>query len=111
MFFSLGCSHQTPSTTKIDREAVRKSLDSFKSSYESEFKKDETLEGVVNVASQIHKDGVAKNVHIVPEKTSLQNLAVQDCVVQKLSLIQFPEHPKGTVAEVAGYPLKFSKMK
>lgn len=111
----MGCSHNPKSTETIDREAVRaavrKSLSSIKSCYEPEYKKDKSLEGQVTVAWEIQEGGVAKNVHIVPEKTSLKNQIVQQCIVLNLSQIKFPEPPKGTVAEISGYPFMFSTKK
>lgn len=98
----------------IDKEAVRRvirsALPQFKSCYEREYRVDTKIEGKVLINWEIHEQGVAKNAHVVKEKSTINNVKIEECVRLRMLSLRFPEPPPGTVADIS-FPFVFHGQK
>ncbi|MBC7754688.1 MAG: energy transducer TonB [Moraxellaceae bacterium] len=108
-FFLISCATQTPKGS-IDKELVKDAIRSRAANYRqcfyTENEKNKTLEGKVIIFWEINELGNAQNLSVV--KSTLNNSAVENCVVESLKTIQFPKPSKGIVSEVT-YPFNFKK--
>jgi hypothetical protein len=91
----------------IDRAAVRRVVIAHKNQIESCYTRElnkldrakrTLLSGKIIVKWDIVERGAAKNVKIV--SSTLNNSAVENCIVERLATWQFPEPPTGLVGEV-----------
>lgn len=118
MLATFGCNHSQKSTSEfptIDRDAVRQavrsSLPKMKACVNQPAVAKNKPNGKVVLAWEIHAGGIPKNAHIVQDKTTYEDPELFLCMLYELEQVQFPEPPKGTVAEVAGYPFVFTSAK
>lgn len=110
-FILASCSHKEDKPLgSIDREqvrlAVKTNLGEFKNCYDSEYRKDEKLEGKVVVIWEVQDNGEARNARIDAAKTTLNNDEVKNCILNTMLKIKFPLPSKGTIAEIT-YPFLF----
>lgn len=124
-FFIFSCAHKpntaltSESTSKestsestIDRNSVRsamrRALPDFKDCYVTTFKGEAQYpKGKLNLAWQIHENGVVHYAQVNEEASNLRNKNLEVCMLGVLQKIQMPAPPPGTIAEVAGYPFVF----
>lgn len=99
-------------SNSIDREAVRKIIrknsKQFKQCYTEQLKQYPKLLGKVVLDWEISDKGDVKTASI--KSSTLQNTELHDCMIAVLKKIQFPEAPKGQIAQVS-YPFLFEKKK
>ena len=101
-----------PASAKVqpsmDREAVRRTMrdnvSKYKKCYDSEYKKNDKLEGKVVLQWIIKSDGTVGEEKI--QSTTLNNDKVEKCLLGVLSKSTFPKPPEGAIADIS-YPFLF----
>jgi len=86
-------------------EVVKRHLSQIKYCYQRELTKDPTLGGKVVIKFTIAKDGTVSAAET--KSTTVNNSAVESCIVGRFLRMQFPE-PRGGGIVVVSYPFLFS---
>lgn len=93
----------------IDRDAIRRVINEnrrqFQACYERVLNKRPDLFGKVSLQWDIDNDGRAQNVRV--KGTTLNNAEVEQCMVNRLRALKFPDSPLGKLAAVT-YPFVFN---
>lgn len=98
--------------SKVDRKAIIQTIAGHKKYLSHCYgqtltkKGNARLKGVVMVSFEIGPDGKARQPQVVPEKTSLINPSLNECLFAGLTSWDFPVHPKGEPV-VVRYPFRF----
>ena len=92
----------------IDREAVKRvikgNMSLFKACYDTQYKKDSSLNGKVLVGFTISDTGEVIKADI--KKSDFKNEVLNGCMIDQIKSLKLPKAPKRTVAEVQ-YPFVF----
>ena len=95
---------------KIDREAIRRvigdNLRAYRTCYERQLEKDPNAGGKLVVSWTIDENGNVKTASVLKKKTSLKNVTVQNCVLDKIKSEKFPA--TGGPEVTINYPFYFS---
>lgn len=86
-------------------EVIKRKMSQIRYCYTRELQKDPTLAGKIVIGFTIARDGSVSTAS--PKSTTVNNGAVEGCIVQRFRQMQFPE-PKGGGIVVVSYPFLFS---
>ena len=74
--------------------------------YADELKKDPKLKGKLMIVWDVNDKGEVTKAEVSKAKSTLNNAAVETCLIQKLKSWKFPAAPTGETAEIT-YPFVF----
>lgn len=101
--------------SKVDRTEIRKTIASHKKYMSHCYgkalvsKNGAKLAGTVFVHFKIGPDGKALNPKMIPEKSTLQNESLNQCLFAGITSWDFPVHPDGLDLDIR-YPFQFSEL-
>jgi pSer/pThr/pTyr-binding forkhead associated (FHA) protein len=86
-------------------EVIKRHMSQIRYCYQRELTKDPTLSGKIVIKFVISRDGSVSSASV--KTTTMNNNAVQSCVVGRFMRMQFPQ-PKGGGIVIVSYPFLFS---
>ena len=118
VYLLVGCAspqkevEETPVESKIDRQAIRQTIQSHKRYISHCYgqvlteKGQEHIKGTLMVGFNIGQDGKAQSTQIRRERSTIKSPKLEKCIISGLTTWDFPVHPKGTDVSV-NYPFVF----
>lgn len=86
-------------------EVIKRHMNQIRYCYQRELTKNPALNGKIVIKFVIAKDGTVSSAE--PKTTTMNNSAVESCIVGRFMRMQFPE-PKGGGIVIVSYPFIFS---
>lgn len=94
----------------VDKEAyrrkIRDNLKDIKTCYEEVLKSDKNAKGKMVIDFSVDDSGKVAAAEANADKTTLNNDSLKECLINKISKLDFPAAPKGMMAEIS-YPFFF----